>query len=46
MNVENEQTRDFLIQERFGIHQLLDECIKRKKIVGIFFKILEKSIQG
>ncbi len=29
--VENEQTRDFLIQERFGIHQLLDECIKRKK---------------
>jgi hypothetical protein len=38
--VKNEQTREFLIQERFGIHQLLDECIKRKKeIASSFFRL-------
>jgi len=35
--VKNEQTREFLIQERYGIHQLLDECIKRKKEVVTSF---------
>jgi ParB family transcriptional regulator, chromosome partitioning protein len=35
--VKDEQTREFLIQERFGIHQLLDECIKRKKEVRAAF---------
>ena len=36
--VKNDQTREFLIQERYGIHQLLDECIKRKKeVVSSFY---------
>lgn len=35
--VENEQIREFLIQERFGIHQLLDDCIRRKKEITASF---------
>jgi len=36
-SVKDEQTREFLIKQRFGIHQLVDECIKRKKEVEAFY---------
>lgn len=35
--VKEEQTRQFLISKRFGIHQLIDECIKRKKEIEAAF---------
>ena len=35
--VNDEQTRQFLISKRFGIHQLIDDCIKRRKDITTSF---------